>query len=68
MFGERRGKIHLLSLFLFPALTVLGSSVKRHVEIPAKPDQDHGFQPWLLTGREASAHWPPGVDSCVGFV
>lgn len=36
---ERRGKIHLFSLFLFPALTVLGSSVKRYVEIPTKPDQ-----------------------------
>ena len=63
MFGEKRGKLCLFSLFLFPALTVLGSSVKRYVEIPTEPVQDHGFQPWLLAGREPSAHWPPGLDS-----
>jgi len=41
----------------------MGSSVKSYVEIPTKPDQDHGFLPWLLTGEETSAHWPPGVGS-----
>lgn len=61
MSGERRGKICLFSPFLFPALAVLGPSVKRYVEIPAKFGQDfnHGFS----VAGENPAHWPSGADS-----
>lgn len=61
VFGERRGKSHLFSLILFPALTVLGSLVKSYVEIPAKHGQNfnHGFS---VSGGNL-AHWLLGVGS-----